>query len=360
MRGGERVLEALIARFPAADVFTLLHVPGSVSEVIENRVRATSFVQRVPLSARHYRAMLPLFPRAVERLDLRGYDLVISSSHCVAKGAITHGAPHLCYCHTPMRYVWTQYDTYVGRAGPLTRVAAPPIAERLRRWDARTADRVNLFVANSANVRDRIRAAYGRVAEVVYPPVDVARFRSASNRDAAYLYAGALVAYKRVDLAIAAFNASGRPLRIVGSGPEYKRLRRIARGNIQFTGHVDDREFADLLSRARGLIMPMEEDFGMVSVEAQAAGAPVVAFAAGGALETVVPGETGVFFPRQTPAALAAAVETCETLEFQTQALQAHAARFGVETFNAGMDAALEKLAGMNGASRAELVTAVP
>ena len=356
-RGGERVLEALIELLPDADLFTLLHVPGSVSPRISERVRATSFIQRLPGSARHFRKLLPLFPHAIERLDLHGYDLVLSSSHCVAKGVLSRGAIHVCYCHTPMRYIWDQYDAYVGARGlGILRTAGRPLAAHLRAWDRRTAARVDRFVANSAHVRDRIRHAYSREALVVHPPVDVTRFAPAAERADAYVCAGALVPYKRVDLAIAAFNESGRPLLVVGDGPGYRRLRALARGNITFTGRVTDGELSAILGRARALVMPMVEDFGIVGVEAQAAGTPVIALRAGGACETVVPFErplpasgassdagraTGVFFDMQTPAALNAAVDIRERLTFQVPVLRAQAARFAPDVFRRGMRAVL-------------------
>jgi glycosyltransferase involved in cell wall biosynthesis len=346
MRGGERVIETMLALFPEADLFALIHVPGSVSEAIERRVRGTSFIQNVPFSAQRYRSLLPLFPLAIERLDLRGYDLVISSSTCVAKGAIARNAPHLCYCNTPMRYIWDQYDAYLASAGPLTRTVWPGIAARLRAWDVQSAARVTQFLANSTHIQARIRATYGRAATVLYPGVDVTRFTPAQRRKDAYVYAGALVPYKRVDLAISAFNRSGRELLVVGSGPEYQRLRRMAGPTIRFTGHVDDNEFARIVSSARGLLMPMHEDFGIIAVEAQAAGTPVIAYAAGGALETVIAGQTGVFFAEQTVAALGDAVERAEAIEFRTEALQASAARFSVEQFNAGMLGAIEAVFG--------------
>ena len=358
MRGGERVLEALIDLYPAADVFTLLHVPGSVSEQIGARVRATSFIQQIPGAAKQYRWLLPLFPHAVEQLDVAGYDLVISSSHCVAKGVHAQGAVHVCYCHTPMRYVWDQHDVYMRavRTGAVTRLLARAAAAQLRAWDRRTAARVNRFVANSAHVRGRIRTAYARDAQVVHPPVDVARFAPATARSDAYVCAGALVPYKRVDLAIAAFNSTGQPLLVVGDGPEYARLRALARPNVTFAGRVPDAEMSGILGSARGLIMPMVEDFGIVAVEAQAAGTPVIALRAGGALETVLPFEqrvpacsiridagraTGVFFGEQTPAALAGAVALRERLDFRVHELRAHASQFAPGVFAQGMRGAI-------------------
>jgi len=334
MRGGERVLESILAVFEDADVYTLLHVPGSVSPAIEAHRIHSSYVASLPGSRRHYRNYLPLFPSAIERFDLSGYDLVISSSHCVAKGANTGSVPHLCYCHTPMRYIWDLYDEYFapGRAGLLTRAVMPAIATRLRAWDRASAQRVTRFVANSHHVRDRISSTYNRDADVIYPPVDVHRFQSSLQRDDAYVIAGALVPYKRADLAIAAFNTLGMPLTVVGDGPEYRRLRAMANGNITFAGRVSDDEVARLLGRARGVIMPMIEDFGIVTVEALASGTPVIAFAAGGLLETVSDA-TGVFFKRQTVVALMNAVRQREAMSFDPKVLRASVMRFAPERF---------------------------
>jgi glycosyltransferase involved in cell wall biosynthesis len=256
-----------------------------------------------------------------------------------------------------MRYIWDQYYAYVGvRGHGILRTAGRPLAAHLRAWDRRTAARVDRFVANSAHVRDRIRRAYSRAALVVHPPVDVSRFAPAAERADAYVCAGALVPYKRVDLAIAAFNASGRPLLVVGDGPGYRQLRALARANITFTGRVTDGELSAILGRARALVMPMVEDFGIIGVEAQAAGTPVIALRAGGACETVVPFDrplpasgvasdagrtTGVFFDGQTPTALNAAVDIRERLTFQVPVLRAQAARFAPDVFRRGMRAVL-------------------
>src|SRR5690606_21256241 len=270
MRGGERVLEALIRLWPDAEIFTLLHLRGSVSPLIEERPIHTSFIDRLPGASKRYRNLLPLFPAAIERFDLRGFDLVVSSSHCVAKGVRPAGAPHLCYCHTPMRYVWDLYDDYFGRgrAALPVRMAMPPIAAWLRRWDRRTASRVDTFVAHSAFIRERIRRCYGRDAVLVHPPVAAERLRHARPRQHFYLIVSALVPYKRIELAIAAFNRLGRPLVIAGSGPELERLRRMARPNVRFTGWLPDDEIADLYERCRAFIFPGVEDFGITAVEA--------------------------------------------------------------------------------------------
>jgi glycosyltransferase involved in cell wall biosynthesis len=338
MRGGERCLEVFCELFPEADLFTLLHVDGSVSELIERRRIVTSFVQRLPAVATRYRYYLPLFPAAVEAFDLRPYDLVLSSSHCVAKGARPRpGALHVSYCFTPMRYVWDLYDDYFGRgAGRLTRALMPPLAARLRRWDRATSDRVDRFVAISRHVAARIERYYGRPAEVIYPPVDVQRFEVAHGADDGfYLVVSALVPYKRLDLAIQAAGRLGRRLLIVGTGPEDRRLRAQAPRGVEFLGHRPDREVAELYRRCRALLFPGVEDFGIVPLEAMAAGRPVIALAAGGALETVVaPGEarspTGLFFEQQSTDSLVDAMRRLEsgTVAFDPKALRARAEEF--------------------------------
>jgi glycosyltransferase involved in cell wall biosynthesis len=350
MRGGERVLEALLELLPDADLFTLLHVPGSVSPRIEARPIHTSFVQRLPAAGTHYRRYLPLFPRAIERFDLSAYDLVLSSSHCVAKGARARDdALHVCYCHTPMRYVWDQYSAYFGRgrASPPVRLAMGLLAPRLRAWDRATAARVNTFVANSANVARRVRRWYDRDAQVVHPPVDIDRFVPAYSRDAAYIVLSALVPYKRIDCAIDAFNRLGRRLLVLGTGPERARLERRAGPSISFLGHLPDAEVAALLGRCRALVQPGEEDFGIASVEAQAAGAPVIALGAGGALETVIDPDvsaddaTGILFAEPAAASLIDAVHRFEATTFRIEALRANARRFTRERFLRGMRAVL-------------------
>jgi len=359
MRGGERCLEVFCELFPEADLFTLLHVPGSVSTVIERRRVTTSFVQRLPAAATHYRYYLPLFPAAVEAFDLRGYDLVLSSSHCVAKGARrAPGARHVSYCFTPMRYVWDLYDDYFGRrARPLVRALMPPVAARLRRWDRRSSDGVDDFIAISRHVASRIERYYGRSAEVIYPPVDVQRFEPADG-DAGefYLVVSALVPYKRLDLAIQAVNRLGRRLLVVGSGPEERALRALAGPGVEFLGWRSDTEIAELYRRCRALVFPGVEDFGIVPLEAMAAGRPVVAFAAGGALETVVPPggpepPTGLFFDAQTVDALVDALRRLESgaVAFDPKRLRARAEEFDRARFK-------ERIAAFLGLRRPGLV----
>jgi glycosyltransferase involved in cell wall biosynthesis len=328
-------------------------VPGSVSPLIERRRITTSFVQRLPGAARRYRHYLPLFPRAVEAFDLRGYDLVLSSSHCVAKGARpAPGARHVCYCFTPMRYVWDLYDDYFGRrAGPLVRALMPPVASALRRWDRRSSARVDEFVAISRHVAARVDRCYGRSAEVIYPPVDVQRFDVADG-DAGdfYLVVSALVPYKRLDLAIQAVGRLGRRLLVVGSGPEERALRAVAGPGVEFLGWRLDAEIAELYRRCRAVLFPGVEDFGIVPLEAMAAGRPVVAFAAGGVLETVVPPgghepPTGLFFDAQTVDALAGALRRLESgaIAFDPKALRARAEAFDRPRFKERIAAFLDR-----------------
>lgn len=344
MRGGEKCVEALCEVFPDADVFALLHVRGSVSPAIERAVAGTSFVQHLPASATQYRRYLPLFPLAVRRFDLRPYDLVISSNHCVAKGArVPPGALHICYCYTPMRYIWSQYDEYFGRdrAGLLTRTAMRCALGPLRRWDIATAAHPHHFVAISENIRTRIREIYGRESDMIYPPVDTSRFTLSAGDDGYYLIVSALVPYKALDIAIEAFNRSGDRLVIVGSGPDLSRLRMMARPNIAFEGWQSDERLARYYARCRAVIFPGEEDFGIVPVEAMASGKPVLAFARGGALETVIdtPGlRTGVLFPGKSAGSLLDGLEILKRAAFDPARLRAHALTFDRELYKRRME----------------------
>lgn len=334
MRGGEKVLEVLCEIFPQAPLYTLLHVPGSVSPVIEDRPIHTSFVQRLPGSEKHYRRYLPIFPQAIESLDLSSYDLVVSTSHCVAKGAIVRpGALHICYCFTPMRYVWDQFDDYFGkdRSGFVTRTAMSVAAPWLRAWDRRTVDRVHLYISDCRNIQERILRIFGRESDIVFPPVDVGRFTLGTEERSFYLVVSALVPYKRVDLAVEAFNQSGRRLVVVGKGPELDRLRSIARPNVELLGWRSDDELAVLYRQATALIFPGEEDFGIVPLEAMASGTPVVALGKGGALETVVDGETGVFFSERTVESLEAAIVRASTIAWNPARLREQALLFSRE-----------------------------
>jgi glycosyltransferase involved in cell wall biosynthesis len=339
MRGGEKVLEVFCELYPQATLFTLLHNKRTVSDTIEKMNIRTSFVDRLPLKATKYRNYLPLYPTAIESFDFSGFDLVLSSSHAVAKGARpAPGALHVCYCHTPMRYVWELYEEYFGpgRAGALTRAAMSIVAPRLREWDVRSSDRVNFFIANSRNVADRIRQYYRRPADVIHPPVNVDQFFVSEKNEGYYLIVSALVPYKRVDLAIEAFNELGERLLVVGSGPESKKLQSIANRNIQFLGWQNDLELSRLYAGCRALIFPGIEDFGIVPLEAMASGKPVIAFGKGGVLETVVddsPSPTGIFFREQSVSALKNAMVQFSTSKFDPLTIHSHAERFARPQF---------------------------
>jgi glycosyltransferase involved in cell wall biosynthesis len=337
MRGGEKVLLSLARLFPDAPIFTLLHVKGSVAPELEARDIRTSFVQRLPAVEKRYRHYLPLFPAAAESFDLTGYDLVLSSSHCAAKGVRpAPGALHLCYCHTPMRYVWDRYDDYFGpgRASLLTRLLVRGVAPRLRAWDVRTAARVHRFAANSIWVKDRIRRYYDRDSVVIPPPVDTAFFTPGDARPGTYdLVVSALAPYKRLELVLEAYRGTGRPVRIVGTGPEEARLRALAPPEATFLGRVGDEELRELYRGCRAVLMPGVEDAGIVPLEALACGRPAVVFAEGGGAETVEHGRTGLVFREPTAAALRAAVSTLETTPFDRLALRARAEAHRLEVF---------------------------
>jgi glycosyltransferase involved in cell wall biosynthesis len=349
-RGGERVLETLAEMFPQADVFTLVLDRRKLAPSLQNRRITTSFLQKLPGSTRHYRKLLPLFPLAVEQFRLRDYDLVISSESGPAKGVITSSHTcHICYCHSPMRYLWDMYHEYrEGKSvGAVSRLIFDLSAHYVRMWDVATASRVDHFVANSENVARRIQKHYRREARVIYPPVRVEPGYIADAVEDYYLVASPLVDYKRVDLAIEAANRLKRPLRIAGEGPEGRRLSRLAGPSVTFLGHLSDDDLRSQYARARAVIFPGEEDFGMVPVEAQSFGRPVIAYPRGGALETVnglLPDEaldpesaTGVFFTDQSVGALVEAIQRFESMEagFLPTRIQAHSQRFGVARFRA-------------------------
>ena len=344
MRGGEKCLEALCELFPDAPIYTLLHHRGSVSPTIERHTIHTSFIQHLPFTRERYRNFLPLFPLAIERFDLSAFDLVISSSHCVAKAVLTPPrALHLCYCHTPMRYIWNQYDEYfgAGRAGVVTRLAMGAIVGRLRAWDVRTAMRPNFFIANSNNVKGRINSIYHRDADVIYPPVNVAAARVSFDNEGYYLMVSALVPYKRVDIAVMAFNALKERLVIVGSGPERTRLETMAGPTIEFRGWVSDESVRELYSACTAVIFPGEEDFGIVPVEAMAYGKPVIAYAKGGALETVSEtggSETGILFQEQTQESLTDAVSRFLRKKFDPVSIREQVKAFDKEDFKSKME----------------------
>jgi glycosyltransferase involved in cell wall biosynthesis len=345
MRGGERCVEAMCELFPQATLFALLHTHGAVSPAIEQMPIRTSFVQRLPFSSRHYRRYLPIFPLAVSRFNTQEFDLVISSNHCVAKGVRTRpDTLHVCYCYTPMRYVWDQYEDYFapGRAGLVTRAAMGLVRGRLQKWDVRTAANPRHFVAISENVRERISRIYGRRADLIYPPVDVSRFSLSRRDDGYFLVVSALVPYKRVDLAVQAATRAGEHLIVIGTGPEEGRLRRNAGPTVTFAGWKSDEEIREYYAGCRAVLFPGEEDFGIVPVEGMASGKPVIAFGRGGALETVIEREdirTGVLFRQQTVGALVEAMRRFRELDFDPEKLRQFAFRFDRPRFKESLRA---------------------
>lgn len=323
MRGGEKVLESLCDLFPDADIYTHVYDPTAVSEKIRRHKVYTSFISRLPFATKLYQNYLPFMPRALEQIDLSGYDLVISLESGPAKGVLTDAqTPHICYCHTPMRYLWDFYQEYLASASFISRIALKYFSHGLRQWDRLSADRVDYFVANSQNVASRIKKHYRRPSEVVYPPVNVDFFRETLpsedddffKKEPYYLFLGQLVPYKRLDLAIEAFNQLDKNLYIIGHGPQENELRCLAGSKIKFLKRVSDKKLRSALHNCQALIFPGEEDFGIVPVEANAAGKPVIAYGKGGALETVIDRETGLFFYEPTKESLVNAVQRFERI----------------------------------------------
>ncbi|MCS7166078.1 MAG: glycosyltransferase [Gemmatales bacterium] len=341
-RGGERVLAELCRMFPQADVFTLFYRPGSTHPVIEQRPIRVSWLNHAPGVQRYYRWLLPLFPWAARTLRVGGYDLVISSSHAAAKAAaISPGAVHVCYCHTPMRYVWHMRREYFPEPRKWWEHAREWILDRLQAWDRRSAYNVDYFVANSRTVQRRIQECYGRTSEVIYPPVDTEFYRPAAvRRREYYLVVSALVPYKRVDLAVQACTKLQRHLLVIGTGSEAARLRALAGPTVRFAGWLSDESVREHMQRCRALIFPGEEDFGIVPVEAQACGAPVIALGRGGATETVIPPEhgsepTGLWFAEPTVESLCDAIQRFEKHQhwFNPAVCRCNAERFSKTRF---------------------------
>ena len=349
--GAERVLAEMLALYPGADVF-------SVADFLPERDRGflaghrirTTFVQNLPQAAKRYRSYLPLMPWAVERLDLSGYDLILSSSHAVAKGVVTRpDQPHICYCHSPMRYAWDMREEYLREAGIADGVKgrlARFLLERLRRWDLANSRHVDHFIANSTFIAERIRNSYGRDAAVVYPPVDTDYFTPAGEREEFYLAASRMVSYKRIGLIVQAFTRMpSRRLVVIGDGPQYESARAGAGPNVEFLGYQARPVLRDHMRRTRALVFAAKEDFGILPVEAQACGTPVIAYGAGGALETVrglgcmgVDRPTGLFFAEQTEGSIIAAVERFEknSAHFSATACRDNALRFAPAKFRQG------------------------
>lgn len=344
MRGGERVIERLLHLYPQADIFTHVYDADAMSSVIRSRNVKTTFIQGLPGATRHYQKYLPLMPMALEELDLRGYDLVISSESGPAKGVIAApDARHVCYCHSPMRYLWDHYHDYKGSAGRVARLAMPWMFHGLRQWDVTSAARVDQFVANSSFIQKRITRAWRRDSLIVHPPVAVDLFAPRTDVTDRYLWVGQMTPYKRADIALDAFNRSGLPLLMVGEGEMAAELRRRAGPNVTIVPKLNFDQLREAYATCRALVFTAEEDFGIVPVEAMASGRPVLAYGRGGALDSVVPDETGQFFAQQTPESLMEAVERLEAWlpHFDPSVATAQARKFAPEVFDAGMKAAI-------------------
>jgi glycosyltransferase involved in cell wall biosynthesis len=335
-RGGEKVLSELCKIYPDADIYTHVYDEDNPElREFSGKVKKT-FISRLPFAKRWYQKYLPLMPLALEEIDLRGYDLVISSESGPAKGVVVPpGVPHICYCHSPMRYVWDMYPNYSASLGRFGRLLFSFIAHYLRRWDQLNSQQVTRFIANSNFVKARIKSYYNVEASVIFPPVDVKAFDVTESNEDFYLVLGQLVDYKRADIAVEAFNESGKKLVVIGEGEMYQKLSKIAEGNIELRGRVTFSEVKDAMKKCKALVFPGVEDFGIVPVEAMACGKPVIAYGKGGARDTVIDGVTGLFFHSQTAASLNAAIEKFESIygSFDAQKIREHAENYDSETF---------------------------
>lgn len=334
--GAERVLQAFQEIYPEAPTYTLVYDRKRAHPAFRNRTIYTSFLQKIPLGLHHYQWFLPWMPTAVEHYDLTSYNVVLSSCSAFAKGVITRpDSLHICYCHSPTRYLWSDTYSYVNELPypKLIKKIIPFILPRIRLWDQVAAQRVDEYIANSKTVRQRIAKYYRRPSTVIHPPVELKNFQISEGYDQYFLIGGRLVPYKRFDLAVQAFNKLGLQLKIFGTGPEEKRLKKMAKPNIEFLGQISEGEKNRLMGRAKAFLYPQEEDFGITAIEAMACGRPVIAYAKGGALETVIDGQTGVLFRDQNWAALSDAVIRFKPEQFQGEAIRRQAERFGLDRF---------------------------
>lgn len=346
MGGAENVVEVFHDMFPSAPIFTSIYIPENVSDKFRTADIRTSFMQKLPLARKFGRHYLATYPYAFELFDFAGYDVVLSSSSAFAKGVITGpDTCHICYCHTPMRFAW-DYFSYIERerlSAPV-RLILPYVVHRVRRWDEITANRVDHYVANSHEIERRIRKYYRRNATVICPPVDTQKFQISEQDDGYYVIMSRLLAYKRIDLAVEAANMLKVPLKIIGNGRDEDRLKSMAGPTVEFLGRLSDKDVVDCLQRSRALIFPGREDFGIVPVEAMACGKPVIAYGRGGALDTVIDGETGVFFHEPTPESLAEAIRAFDPAEYEPGAIRRHAETFDTSVFRRKMSAFIAEM----------------
>jgi glycosyltransferase involved in cell wall biosynthesis len=337
--GAERVVGSLHRLFPEAPIYTTIADRAMLWESLDGAEIQTSWMQHLPALDSHFKRYLPLYPFAIESLDLRAYDVVLSSSSAWAKSVVTRpGAVHLCYCHTPMRFAW-DYDRYVAREqfGALARTALPPVVAWLKAWDLKTAGRPTRYIANSTVVKERILRHYGLESEVIFPPVEVDRYHPSDVDEPYFLVVSRLAPYKRIDLAVEAFNRLGLPLVVIGDGPDRPVLERLARPNVRFLGRLPDTQVAEAMARCRAFVFPGEEDFGLTPLEANASGRPVIAYRAGGALDTVREGQTGLFFDEPNVTSLMAAVSRFQAHAWDKGRLRRHAERFSEAVFGERM-----------------------
>lgn len=333
-RGGEKVIESLLELYPQADLFAHVYDESLTEGKLVGRTVNTTFISKLPKSKKHYQKYLPFMPIALEQLDLREYDLVISSESGPAKGVITRpDALHICYCHSPMRYVWDMYPDYIKSTGKINRLLMRPLIHYMKIWDRLSADRVDYFISNSMFIKQRIAKFYRRESEVINPPVDISEFVFDEKKSDFYLVLGQLTPYKRADLVVDAFIESGKKLVVIGDGEQYKDLKRKETKNISIMGRADWDVCKEHLSKAKALIFPGVEDFGMVPVEAMACGTPVLAYAKGGALETVSDGVSGYFFYEQSIDAINACVNEFESKQLDLKAVRSWSEKFSKENF---------------------------
>lgn len=336
--GAERVLAIFHKMFPEAPIYVLVYDRGKANPIFKTAKIRTSFIQKMPGGLARYQWYLPLMPQAVEKYNLFDYDLVISSSSAFAKGVITRPETlHICYCHTPTRFLWSDTHSYTRelKYNKIIKTFIPNTLHRIRLWDRLAADRVDKFIANSKNIARKIKKYYSRDSEVIYAPVDTEKFHLSRNTGYYFLTGGRLVAYKKFDLAIQVFKKLGWPLKIFGTGPEEKKLKKMAGrlSNIQFLGRVSDGELSKLYAHSKAFIFPQEEDFGITALESMAGGRPVIAYAQGGAQETVIPGKTGVLFYKQDERSLGEAIKRFDEKRFNPVEIRQHACRFDVKIF---------------------------
>jgi len=334
--GAERVLDAIMEIFPKSPIYTLVWDKEKTQHVYDKFDVRTSFIQKMPFGIKKYKWYLPFFPKAIEAFDFSEFDLIISSSSALIKGIKTEKRQtHICYCHTPTRYLWSDVKDYLKTAPipAIVRPIMPLVVKALRKWDLVASRRPDFYIANSHNIQNKIKKYYGRESIVIYPPVETDKFKIATELGDYYLITGRVEPYKKVDLVVEAFNRSGRKLKVIGSGTRKEELARTAKPNVEFMGRVSDEELSAAYSKCLAFIFPPEEDFGIVPVEAMAAGRPVVAFKKGGALETVVAGVTGEFFFPQTPLALNQTLKKFKPKKYDSQKIREHAKKFDKEVF---------------------------